>query len=207
MFQYYFGWYVGQVAWSNCAVLFFKIAYKSLFICFRLYCVRSSSIWSKKLSCLQFLRKEVVFHFKKLMLSSNLKQIEVAFHFQTSAVAQHKLRPNKLNWTHNYNNKFTFLRFLYSLPNPYHHQSSLLCLMSPLLHCTIPHADYHVGMVPFPVTMWYSYFRFWLFLHGTFEGSWFWPMRYQQYSLHEPHQPITGFKIGYGGQTGRKSDL
>ena len=65
-----------------------------------------------------FKKVVVVFHFQKLMLSSNFKKIEVAFHFQTSAVAQHRLRPNKLNWTHNYKNKFTFLRFLYSLPHP-----------------------------------------------------------------------------------------
>jgi hypothetical protein len=50
----------------------------------------------------------------KRMLPSNFTKMDFAFHFQTSAVAQQKLRPNKINWTHNYNNKFTFLRFLYS---------------------------------------------------------------------------------------------
>ena len=90
---------------------------------------------------------------------------------KTSAVAQHRLRPNKLNQTHNCKNKFTFLRFIYSLSHPCHHQSSLLCLLSSLLHCTMTHTDNHMGKFPFPVTMRYSYFRFWLILHRTFEGS------------------------------------
>ena len=95
-------------------------------------------------------------------------------HRLTIAVAQHRLRPNKINQTQNWHhvgNKFPFLRFLYSLCHPYHHQSSLLCFLSSLLQCTIPHTDSHMGMIPFPVTMLYAYFRFYLILHGTFEGS------------------------------------
>jgi hypothetical protein len=32
-------------------------------------------------------------------------------------------------------------------------------------------ADYYVGVIPFPVTMSYAYFWFWLILHGNFEGG------------------------------------
>jgi hypothetical protein len=89
------------------------------------------------------------------MLSSDFKKIEVAFHCQTSAVAQHRLRPNKLNWTHNYKNKFTFLRFLYSLPNP---QSSSVFFVMFAFVCVALHNAAHRS--PFPVTMWYSYIQF-----------------------------------------------
>ena len=41
----------------------------------------------------------------------------------------------------------------YSPYIPYHYQWSLLCILSSLLHCTMPHTDYLTGMFPFPVTM------------------------------------------------------
>ena len=38
-----------------------------------------------------------------------------------------------------------------SLCHTNHHQSSLLRLLSSFLECAMPHTDYHVGMIQFPV--------------------------------------------------------
>jgi hypothetical protein len=35
----------------------------------------------------------------------------------------------------------------------------------------MPHTDYHVEMIPFPVIMCYAYFRIWLILKGTMKGA------------------------------------
>ena len=58
-----------------------------------------------------------------------------------------------------------------SLHNINYYLSSLYLSLSSLLQCAMPHTDYHVGLIPFPVVIWYAYFRFRLILNGTFEGS------------------------------------
>jgi len=41
----------------------------------------------------------------------------------------------------------------------------------PMCTCTMPHTEYHVQLIPFPVVMRYVYFRFWLIVNVTFEVS------------------------------------
>jgi hypothetical protein len=88
------------------------------------------------------------------------------FHSVLHVNAQHRLRLNMLNKIHNLYNPETS-----SLYNTDHHQSSLLFLLSSLLQCAMPHTDYHVDMIPFPVVMCYAYFWFWLILNGKLEES------------------------------------
>ena len=46
-----------------------------------------------------------------------------------------------------------------------------LMLSSFSAQCRTAQTDYHVELIPFPIRMWYTYFRFMLILNWTFEGS------------------------------------